>query len=317
MQVFSIPWRSYAAALTVSRSYRLPPGLDLLIQDELAHPALLTANRLPHPCPLISLVHHLRSSESRPRWLNFCYRFIEQSYLRSVDGYIFNSKTTRQAVQKQVGAGAPSVIAYPPCDHFSPNLSKAAVTSRANQPGPLRMLFLGNIIPRKGLHTLLAAISGLPAGLVCLDVVGALALDPGYARKVQSQAAGLGERASITFHGILENGSLQDKLAQAHVMVVPSSYEGFGIVYLEGMAFGLPAIGTTAGAAGEVITPAENGYLVSPGDAVALAAHLMALQINRNLLAQLSLHALDSYQQVQPWPQTVENITQFLLSVAG
>ncbi len=312
VQVFSIPWRSYAAALTGSRSYRLPLGLDLLIQDELAHPALLTANRLPHPCPLISLVHHLRSSEAHPRWLNFCYRYVEQSYLRSVDGLIFNSKTTRQAVQALVGADAPSVIAYPPCDHFSPDLLQAAIAGRANQPGPLRLLFLGNVIPRKGLHTLLAAISGLPAGLVCLDVVGSLAFDPRYARKVQAQAAGLGRRASITFHGILENGSLQEKMAQAHVMVIPSSYEGFGIVYLEGMAFGLPAIGTTAGAAGEVITPAENGYLVSPGDALALAALLMALQINRDLLVRLSLHALESYQQCQPWDQTVDGMVAFL-----
>ena len=179
------------------------------------------------------------------------------------------------------------------------------------------MLFLGNVIPRKGLQTLLFAISGLPAGLVSLDVVGSLAFDPGYARHVQAQAAGLAGRASITFHGILENGSLQDKLAQAHVMVVPSSYEGFGIVYLEGMAFGLPAIGTTAGAASEVITPAENGYLVSPGDALALAAHLMALQINRSLLAQLSLHALDSYQQVQTWDLTVDSITAFFARMAA
>ena len=44
-------------------------------------------------------------------------------------------------------------------------------------------------------------------------------------------------------------------------MVVPSSYEGYGIVYREGMAFGLPAIGTTSGGASEIITDGENGYL--------------------------------------------------------
>ena len=315
VQVISIPWRNYVSALTGSRAYHLPSGLDLLIQDELAHPALLTANRPPHPYPLISLVHHLRSSEAHPRWLNFCHRLIEQSYLRSVDGFIFNSKTTRQAVQALVGQPAASVIACPPCDHFSPNLSKSAVTGRARQPGSLRLLFLGNVIPRKGLQTLLFAISGLPAHSVSLDVVGSLTADPGYARKVLGQAAGLAGRASITFHGILENGSLQEKLAQAHVMVVPSSYEGFGIAYLEGMAFGLPAIGTTAGAAGEVITPAENGFLVSPGDAIALARHLMALQMDRKLLAQLSLHALESYRRQPPWKQTAESIIQFLSSM--
>ena len=317
VQVISTPWRTYLSALLGSRSFRLPPGLDLLIQDELAHPALLAANRPPHPYPLISLVHHLRSSETHPKWLNFCYRLVEQSYLRSLDGFIFNSMTTQKAVQALVGERGPSVLAYPPTDHFSPNFSRSAVAKRASQPGPLRILFLGNVIPRKGLQTLLFAISGLPAGLVCLEVVGSLAADPGYARRAQAQAAGLSRRAAVTFHGILENGSLQEKLAQAHVLVVPSSYEGFGIVYLEGMAFGLPAIGTTAGAASEVITSAENGYLVSPSDAVTLARHLMALQIDRKLLAQLSLHARESYTRWQPWRQSVAGINQFLSTMAG
>jgi len=59
--------------------------------------------------------------------------------------------------------------------------------------------------------------------------------------------------ASVRLHGFLADDRLQEKLAQAHVLVLPSSYEGFGMVYLEGMAFGLPAIGTTAGAACEII----------------------------------------------------------------
>ena len=317
MPVFCIPRRNYAAALIGSRSYRLPAGLDVLIQDELAHPALLAANRRPHACPLISLVHHLRSCEDRPGWLNFCYRFIEKTYLRSVDGFIFNSRTTGQVVHALIGDKAACVTAYPPTDRFGSRLSDAAVASRARQPGPLRLVFLGNVIARKGLHTLLAAISGLPARSVSLDVVGSLTADPGYARKVQRQSAIIGGEAEITFHGILADGTLQEKLAQAHVMVVPSSYEGFGIVYLEGMAFGLPAIGSTAGAASEVITSEENGYLVNPGDAVSLAAHLMALVVNRNLLTQLSLHALESYAQWQPWEQSAESIAEYLTRMAG
>ena len=259
----------------------------------------------------------MRSCEDRPGWLNFCYRFIEKTYLRSVDGFIFNSRTTGQVVHALIGDKAACVTAYPPTDRFGSRLSDAAVASRARQPGPLRLVFLGNVIARKGLHTLLAAISGLPARSVSLDVVGSLTADPGYARKVQRQSAIIGGEAEITFHGILADGTLQEKLAQAHVMVVPSSYEGFGIVYLEGMAFGLPAIGSTAGAASEVITSEENGYLVNPGDAVSLAAHLMALVVNRNLLTQLSLHALESYAQWQPWEQSAESIAEYLTRMAG
>jgi glycosyltransferase involved in cell wall biosynthesis len=317
VQLFSIPWRNYAAHLTDNLSFRLPAGLDLLIQDELNHPSLIAANRLPHPYPLISLVHHLRSSEDHPGWLKACYRLIECAYLRSVDGFLFSSKTTRQAVRSLAGDDKPGLIAYPPVDRFRSAISRTALARRARQPGPLRILFLGNVIPRKGLHTLITGIASLPAHSVSLDVVGSLTADPVYASQVQQQAASTGRRASITFHGILKDACLQMKLEQAHVLAVPSSYEGFGIAYLEGMVFGLPAIGTTSGAASETITDGENGYLVHPGDAAALAAHLMALQNSRALLTKLSFHALESARQVLPWNQSADAIHKFLARMAA
>ena len=75
-----------------------------------------------------------------------------------------------------------------------------------------------------------------------------------------------GLQSTVHFHGPLDNEELIAKYKSAHVLVVPSSYEGFGIVYLEGMAFGLPAIGTTAGAASEIISDGETGFLIPPDD---------------------------------------------------
>ena len=95
-------------------------------------------------------------------------------------------------------------------------------------------------------------------------------------------------------------------------MVVPSSYEGFGIVYLEGMGFGLPAIGTTAGAAGEVIRHGENGYLIEPGNAEALAQVLHHLASDRELLLNLSLNALSRYREQPKWVDTAGRIREFL-----
>ena len=83
----------------------------------------------------------------------------------------------------------------------------------------------------------------------------------------------------VHFHGALDNEPLKQKLKQAHVLIVPSSYEGFGIVYLEGMAFGLPAIGTTAGAAGEIIEHGKTGYLIEPNDSATLATAYLPTRI--------------------------------------
>jgi glycosyltransferase involved in cell wall biosynthesis len=316
VHVFSIPWRNYSAHLSDNLSFRLPPELDILIQDELCHPSLIGANRSPHPYPIISLVHHLRSSEAHPRLQNSFYRFIERNYLRSADGFIFSSKTTRQAVHALIGDAKPSLVAYPPTDRFKRGLAKAVVAGRANQRGPLRILFVGNLIPRKGLPVL-SAISGLPAGSVSLSVAGSLQADPVYAKKITEQVAGSSLKDFVTFHGVLEDGSLRKEYEAAQLLVVPSSYEGFGIVYLEGMAFGLPAIGTTAGGAGEIIRHGENGFLIPPGDAAALSVYLITLMTDRNVLTQLSLGALTSVRQSPGWDQTMENIHDFLSRKVG
>jgi glycosyltransferase involved in cell wall biosynthesis len=116
----------------------------------------------------------------------------------------------------------------------------------------------------------------------------------------------------VHFHDALNNEPLIEKLKQAHVLVVPSSYEGFGIVYLEGMAFGLPAIGTTAGAAGEIIEHGKTGYLIQPNDHQALANHISQLASDRNLLTELSLNARKRYIQQPSWKETAGQIRAFL-----
>jgi glycosyltransferase involved in cell wall biosynthesis len=314
MQIISLPWRNYVAHLTDNLRFRLPPDLDLLIQDELNHPSLLSANRRPHPYPIISLVHHLRCSEQRPAWQNWCYRLVEKRYLDSVDGFIFNSQTTKNVVNSFIEDGKPCVVAYPPTDRFGPGMPKSDVITRAHEAGPLRLIFLGNVIHRKGLHTLLEAISFQQLA-ISVDVVGGLTAEPDYARTIQEKATVHGLRSIVRFHGPLDNEDLIAKLKSAQVLVVPSSYEGFGIVYLEGMAFGLPAIGTSAGAASEIISDGENGYLVPPDDAATLAERLSTLARDRDLLARMSIKALERYHQQPRWEQTVASIRQFLLEM--
>ena len=319
VEVISLKWRNYPSHLTDNLSFRLPAGLDVLVQDELNHPSLLFANRAPHHFPIISLVHHLRCSEQRPAWQNAIYRLIERRYLRSVDGFIFNSSTTREVVDALAGSGKPHLVAYPPTDRFGDGLSADAgqaaglIRARSMENSPLRILFIGNVIHRKGLHTLLTALAHMPPGCCQLDIVGSLTIDPEYALNIQKMAGKL-VPDFVTFHGALNNDPLVGMLRAAHVLVVPSSYEGFGIVYLEGMAFGLPAIGTTSGAASEIIAKSETGFLIQPNDAQGLASHLAALADDRSLLERMSLNALKRYQQQPRWVETAGQIRQFLLA---
>jgi len=310
VEIISLPWRNYAAHLTDNFTFKLPAKFDILIQDELNHPSLVAANRKPHLFPIVSLVHHLRCSELRPKWQNDFYRLVEKKYLQSVDGFIFNSQTTKGVVNGLIGNSLPDVIAYPPTDRFGEAISEKEISERATSD-KLKILFLGNVIERKGLHTLLQALRPLTFDLR-LDVIGSLTTDPNYAKQMQNFVTVNGLASNVQFHGALNNQPLAEKLRQAHVLVVPSSYEGFGIVYLEGMAFGLPAIGTTAGAAGEIIEHEKTGYLIEPNDSMTLATYLSQLASNRSLLAKLSLNARRRYTQQPSWNQTASQIRIFL-----
>jgi glycosyltransferase involved in cell wall biosynthesis len=339
VEIISLPWRNYAAHLMDNLRFKLPATnviaslraersaakskrtkqsptkqkFDILIQDELNHASLIVANRGKHPYPIVSLVHHLRCSELRPKWQNTFYQMIEKRYLRSVEGFIFNSKTTRSVVNGLVDHGKPSIVAYPPTDRFGDPISEQEITNRA-QTNPLRILFLGNVIERKGLRTLLEAVKGLKSKVI-VDVAGALNSEPAYFKRIQEFITANNLSSFVFLHGSLDKGPLIEKLRQAHILVVPSSYEGFGIVYLEGMCFGLPAIGTTAGAAGEIIEHGRTGYLIAQGDSKSLADHLQSLGEDRGLLTRLSLNARERYLLQPSWAETAKSIREFLYSL--
>jgi glycosyltransferase involved in cell wall biosynthesis len=78
------------------------------------------------------------------------------------------------------------------------------------------------------------------------------------------------------------------------------------------MCFGLPTIGTRAGAASEVIEAGQTGFLIEPEDSKSLAAHLTSLAEDRGLLRRLSLNARNRYLRQPSWEETAKSIREFL-----
>jgi glycosyltransferase involved in cell wall biosynthesis len=313
VEIISLSSRNYLAHLADNLDFRLPPGLDILVEDELAHPSLLTANIQQHPYPVISLVHNLHSSEFRFHWQRASYARIEKYYLNSVDGFIFNSTATRDSVHKLAADHKPFVVATPGGNRLGA-LTADRARARAFEGGPLRLLFLANVIPLKGLHVLLEAISCRPAAYV-LDIVGSLRVNRAYVHKMQKVMRAKGLSSMVHFHENLDGAALIEKIENAQVLVLPSFYEGFGIAILEGMAFGLPAISTMAGAIPQLITDGENGFLILAGDSDKLAQRLTQLASDRALLCRLSLGALSRFHAQPTWEQTTEAIRTFLFQV--
>lgn len=325
VEIISLPWRSYwrtlfdnTSAVVEKAVERLRP--DLIIEDELCHSSLFAINRKIKSnfhCPIIAVVHHLRCCEHRPEWINMFYRTLEKKFLSSVDGYIFNSHSTYDAVTARIHDEKPYVIALPGGDRFGTTISEQAIATRALKPGPLEIIFVGALIPRKGLRYLITSLSFLEAGSWRLTAVGSLETDKRYVKRIRKQIAASGLEERVSLLGEISDCDLEDRMWQSHVLVVPSFIEGFGIVYLEGMGFGLPAIACDAAGAAEIIKHGSNGYLVSFGDNGAMDRHLGELAQNRKRLADMGISALKTYLKYQTWKDTGKSISKYLHTFRG
>jgi glycosyltransferase involved in cell wall biosynthesis len=120
----------------------------------------------------------------------------------------------------------------------------------------------------------------------------------------------------VTLSGPLPTADVASHLRRAHVLALPSAHEGFGIAYLEGMGFGLPAVATRSGGATDLVTHGETGFLVPPEGVGAVYAALSALATDRALLARMGRAALRRYERHPPWPETAARIRRFLGAVA-
>jgi glycosyltransferase involved in cell wall biosynthesis len=151
--------------------------------------------------------------------------------------------------------------------------------------------------PWKGQHVLLQALGELP-GVRALVVGEALFGEEEYARGLRRQAERLGVADRVRFLGFRSDVPRLMAACDviAHTSVAP---EPFGRVIVEGMLAGRPVVATDAGGAREIVAHAENGLLVPPGDAAALAAAIRSLRADparaRALAASGRRLALDRF----------------------
>jgi glycosyltransferase involved in cell wall biosynthesis len=321
VSIFSIAWHSYPRSLADNLDVALGNHLaegdwDVLVQDELAHPALIRPNRRVHDLqgpPVVSLVHLLHcESRAWPWWKGWLYRLVERRYLRGVDGCIYVSRRNQALAEALIGSSKPSVIAYPAGDHLSPAIDMAAILARVQRSGPLEIGYLGNVIPRKALHVLLQALAEIPEVNWRLRVIGSLEADRVYAARIQHQAAAPPLAGRVEFTGELDHPEVGRILADCDVMALPSESEGYAIAYLEALGHGLPVIATAASGAVELVQHGENGFLVQPNDPAGIREALALLASDPLKRQQMSVAARRSYEKHPTWKDSANTIRSFL-----
>jgi glycosyltransferase involved in cell wall biosynthesis len=125
---------------------------------------------------------------------------------------------------------------------------------------PLRVLFLGQVILRKGIQYLIEAAKLLRDEPVHFDVVGPIGI---------SETAMNSAPPNMTFHGRANRGETAGWYSRADVFVLPTISDGFAITQIEAMAHGLPVIATPN--CGEVVTDCVDGFIVPARDSATLA----------------------------------------------
>jgi glycosyltransferase involved in cell wall biosynthesis len=182
----------------------------------------------------------------------------------------------------------------------APNRSRPLPFSRTHVP---RFLFLGRVVPEKGLAWLLRAVAAAPVP-IHLDVAG-----DGYAladAREACDALGIGTR--VAFHGWVAPNGIDALLANARAVVVPSLWhEPAGLVTLEAAAAGRAVVGSRVGGIPEYARP-EFALLAEPNDTDGLASLLTRLAVDAPLAHQMGHAAYEVSQRVFSLDQFVDAV---------
>lgn len=189
-----------------------------------------------------------------------------------------------------------------------------AIFGGLTAPRPLRLLCVASLTPRKGHDLLLRALAGLRDYGWHLDCIGSHDLDPAWAKSLLGWCEEWGLGGRVTFRGPLPAEDLGRHYAAADLFVLPSRFEGYGMVCAEALAHGLPILATRAGALEDTV-PAEAGLLVPPEDAQALAGALLRLLEDPGLRRRLTLGARAAGLRLPTWEQSSAAFATALLAV--
>jgi glycosyltransferase involved in cell wall biosynthesis len=190
------------------------------------------------------------------------------------------------------------------------------VQERLTARGVVRLLFVGRLVPEKGILDLVDAVERLSSGAnggFELTVAGTGPLQGEIARRV-AETARLSSRVRIA--GYLEAEALRREYARADVFVLPSWREGLPHSMVEAMSFGLPTVATGIRGMRDHIEHGVTGLLVCPHDPAALASALSTLIVSREvraamgLAAHLSASAFDPAVVSQGYLGAIDNLTE-------
>ena len=201
---------------------------------------------------------------------------------------------------------APSARALPPFAALGLDVTQVRVIGNGVDTGalqrlpaphrragaPLRIGYLGTVIPSKGLDILIDALQLLPSNSAELHVHGNAVPyhgDEGFLTRVFARVR---PQDRVTYHGPYRTQELPEILSGIDVLAAPALWhEAFGLTVREALAAGRPVVVSKVGGLQDAVRDGEQGFVVAPGDRVGLAQALARLAADPVLLGRMSAAA--------------------------
>lgn len=279
---------------------------SLVLADGLAFGALAKlATRHAARLRIVALCHHPLALETglspvQARHL----RQSETQALSCTRAVIVTSTLTAQILQREFALpGAHITVAVP-------GTTSGKFAECRGEP-PL-LLTVATLTPRKAHDQLITALASLTHLPWNARFVGGEHFSPAWAAQLQQQVMNAGLSDRIHFAGSVAN--LAAEYQQADVFVLPSLFEGYGMVYAEALAHGLPVVASLTGAASELV-PEAAGLLVPAGDISALTQALDAILSQHDLRRRLQRGARQVAATLPSWRDTAVTVANLLATI--
>ena len=276
---------------------RAPEGGPIVI-DGLAFGVLPeVAAALHERNPLIAIVHHPLALETGLTFAEaekFCAS--ERAALAFAHRVIVSSASTAKLLTADYNIAADHIaVARPGTD--------PVVSAAGSRDGIVRLIAVGSVVPRKGYDVLIAALATLADLPWRLTIAGDTERDRVTAAKIASDIVRFELSDRIVLAGAVTTGRLAELYRGADLFVLASRYEGYGMAYTEAIAYGLPTIGTTAGAIPDTL-PGDAAILVEPDDVGALASALRRLIADKNERQRFASTARAAAARLPTWRES-------------
>ena len=258
--------------------------------------------------PVILTVHGIIHQESKSwrgllgKYRGYVGRYLEKNILNRAKYLIAVSPYVKRTIAPMT-AGDISVI-YNSLDEIFFSINKNEV--------PNRILFVGGIEERKGLHVLIDAIAAIKQTIpaIKLHIVGGIR-KASYYNDLLNQIVNLGLQDSIVFKNHLSNSELMQEYSEAALFVLPSKEESLGVVLLEAMATGTPIVASNIGGIPDIIEDGQNGYLVNYGDSQAMASSIIKLLSDDKLRGEMGAKGKEMAKNYVPHKIAMEHLSLY------